>query len=112
MNLTREKALTLFREMWSDMQKELGDNPSFEQRCNYKYKWASEKFPYEYVRHNCFLCEYVKYNKDIGSCKRCPIDWGHDGIYDNACEKMCNPGVDWRYSPISEILALPEREDV
>ena len=111
MDLTREKALTLFREMWSDMRNELGDNPDYDQRIDYKYKWVNEKFPREYVKHDCFLCEYVK-RKDMDSCKRCPIDWGHDGIYDNACEKLCGPGVDWRKSPISEILALPEREDV
>ena len=109
MDLTREDALALFRMMWTDMQNELGDNPDYDQRIDYKEKWVNEKFPYKRVRHYCFLCEYVKF-KDIGSCKRCPIDWGHDGIYDNACEKLCGPGVDWRKSPISEVLALPERK--
>ena len=109
MDLTREKALTLFREMWSDMRNELGDNPDYDQRIDFKEKWVKEKFPYKRVRHYCFLCEYVK-RKDMDSCKRCPIDWGKDGIYENACEKLCEPGVDWRKSPISEILALPERK--
>lgn len=109
MNLTREDALTLFREMWSDMRNELGDNPNIYQRLGFKEKRVNEKFPYKRVRYDCFLCEYVK-RKDMDSCKRCPIDWGHDGIYDNACEKLCEPGVDWRVSPISEVLALPERK--
>lgn len=109
MDLTRKEALTLFREMWSDMRNELGDNPNIYQRLDFKEKWVNEKFPYRRVRHDCFLCEYVR-RKDMDSCKRCPIDWGHDGIYDNACEKLCEPGVDWRRSPISEILALPERK--
>ena len=111
MDLTREDALALFRMMWTDMQNELGDNPDYDQRCDYKEKWVNAKLPNRDVIHNCFLCEYVK-RKDMDACKRCPIDWGHDGIYDNACEKLCEPGVDWRKSPISEILALPEREDV
>ena len=111
MDLTREKALTLFREMWTDMQNELGDNPNYDERCDYKEMWINAKFPHRRVKNDCFLCEYANY-KDMISCKRCPIDWGHDGIYDNACEKLINPGVDWRHSPISKILALPEREDV
>lgn len=109
MDLTREDALVFFRMMWSDMQAEFGDYPNIYQRIDYKEKWINAKFPYRRVKNDCFLCEYVK-RKDMDSCKRCPIDWGHDGIYDNACEKWLNPGVDWRRSPISEILALPERK--
>ena len=107
MDLTREEALTLFRMMWTDMQDELGDNPDYDQRCDYKEKWINAKFPCRHVENDCFLCEYVKF-KDICSCKRCPIDWGA-----TTCQKYYIRGsVDWRYSPISEILALPEREDV
>ena len=109
MDLTREDALVFFRMMWTDMQDELGDNPEFDQRCDYKEKWINAKFPHRRVENDCFLCEYVNY-KDMDSCKRCPIDWGGDGLHENVCEKMWGPGVDWRKSPISEILALPERK--
>lgn len=53
------------------------------------------------VYNSCYLCEYIdqtgKYCDD-----NCPIDWGKNGW----C--MCGE-VDYRYSPISKILALPER---
>ena len=110
MDLTREDALALFRMMWSDMQDELGDYPDIYQRIDYKEKWINAKFPHRYVRHDCFLCEYVNKRKDMDSCKRCPINWGGDGLHENVCEKMREPGADWRRSPISEILALPERK--
>ena len=105
MDLTREEALKLHREMWSDMQKKLGDNPSHDQRVDYKEKWVNEKFPHERVRHDCFLCEYVA-NYERGLCDRCPIDWGEYGCQKHPFIK----GVDWRYSRIRRILALPERK--
>ena len=111
MELTREDALTLFRMMWSDMQEKFGDNPTFEQRIEYKEWWCRKKFPNERVLKDCFLCAYTK-GTDVVSCGRCPVDWGKDGRYKNSCEKWEDSGVDWRKSPISEILALPEREDV
>lgn len=109
MDLTRERALRLHREMWSDMQKEFGDCPTYGERRDFKRKWAGERFPKEIVSANCFLCEYAK---DKPGCSLCPVNWGRDGEGGNCCEKVISTGVDWRRSPISEILALPEREDV
>ena len=116
--LTREEALRLHREMWADMQKELGDCPSAEDRRIYKKKWVKEH-GYMSVISNCFLCEYVV-NKPrdrygVDSCTFCPIDWSPlcvDGF--DFCTSMyrfeCREGFAvYTNAPISEILALPER---
>ena len=106
MDLTREEALKLHRQMWSDMQKELGDCPEYGDRMLFKSKWCEERFPKEEVNAECFLCEYAVHK--AGDCRGCPINWGAA-----TCQKYyIESGVDWRYSPISEILALPEREGV
>ena len=47
MDLSREDALVLFRMMWTDMQNELGDNPDYCERCDFKEKWVNERFPYK-----------------------------------------------------------------
>ncbi len=112
--LTREKAIKLHRKMWKDMQSELGDNPDYDERIAFKKKWVREHFPNERVRSNCFLCEYTKYNDPLFhmgyGCDACPIAWN------SSIHPECNPGawavddgnkVDYRYSPISVILALP-----
>lgn len=105
MKLTREEALKLHRQMWTDMQTALGDNPSLKERCEFKIRWCEAHFPNEEIGCHCFLCEYVSknYNDD---CDYCPIKW--DDNYDNDC--CAYDGVTYGYSPISEILALPERE--
>ena len=110
MKLTKEKALELHRQMWTDMQEKLGDNPNRDARCTYKDEWIEEHFPNEDVLNDCFLCEYCanqqfsnRDNFDYGCCK-CPIDWPNgrceDGIYST-----------WYNMPISELLALYERDD-
>jgi len=110
-NLTREKALELHRQMWSDMQKDLGDEPSGKQRFDYKRRWIKNHFPelvdkdddYEIIRNNCFLCEYA--DEDYSDCE-CLIDWPC-----GRCEDSYYEAGDWRYMPISKLLALPEREE-
>ena len=105
MKLTREEALRLHRQMWMDMQTALGDNPSLFDRTEYKIKWCEEHFPAEEIDNHCFLCEYVHKNY-CDDCDCCPIKW--DDNYDDDCCGL--GGVNYGYSPISEILALPERE--
>ena len=104
MDLTREQALELHREMWTDMQEELGDCPEFCDRMRYKSRWCKKRFPKEEVSADCFLCEYAL--QTAPNCSGCPINWGA------ATCQMCyvKGAVDWRYSPISKILALPERK--
>lgn len=113
--LTREEAIRLHREMWTDMQAELGDDPSYLERVAFKKKWVVEHFPNEHVHSNCFLCEYAQSvtGDSCTRCRSCPIAWN------SIILPKCGPcgwvfwecdTVDYRYSPISAILALPERE--
>ena len=105
MKLTREEALKYHRQMWTDMQTAIGDNPSLFDRIEYKIKWCEEHFPAEEINNHCFLCEYVHKNY-CDDCDYCPIKW--DDNYDDDCCGL--GGVNYGYSPISVILALPERE--
>ena len=98
MKLTKEDALNLHRQMWSDMQKALGDNPKDYERTQFKEKWCAKHFPDENIFNSCFLCEYV--NNNNVSC--CLIDWPY---------RTCATHSYYYNAPISEILALPERKE-
>ena len=103
-NLTRERALELHRQMWSDMQRDLGDCPDGGQRVEYKIEWCDIHFPGERIENHCFLCEYDK-SSALDNCNSCPIRWPYEADCDIA---YC---TNYRYyytAPISEILALPE----
>lgn len=111
MELTREKALELHRQMWTDMMEALGDNPSRPMRNSYKRHWLRKHFPelvndddYEIIRHNCFLCEYA--DASYGACE-CLIAWPCGRCEDGDEDE---DERDWSYMPISKLLALPERE--
>jgi len=113
MELTREGALRLHREMWSDMLKALGDKAvgdgtDIQRRSRFKTKWLKEHFGNDYsIWNDCFLCEYVANTSAFGvECSRCPINWGDN---DSMCPCEGKATV-WHESPISEILALPERK--
>lgn len=116
--LSREEALRLHREMWTDMQNELGDNAGFYSRFEFKKKWCL-KHQYYYVANHCFLCEYTRQN-NIGSvnCNKCPIDWselgeGHFKNYSYCTNTPNEPHLEiWQEASISAILTLPEREIV
>lgn len=58
MKLTLEESLKLHREMWSDMQRELGDCPEGFNREEFKINWCRERFPKQLIACNCFLCEF------------------------------------------------------
>lgn len=107
MKLTKEQALELHRQMWTDMQNELGDTPSEYDREDFKREWCKDHFPSEYILSYCFLCEYDDQFKDR-FCGHCPIDWSNGGEDEDSC-------IGWHFtyykSPISDILALPVRED-
>ena len=109
MTLTKEQALEYHRWMWYDMREDLGDCPGYSDRMIYKHKWCREKFPREDILVDCCLCEYAFQTK--GNCRGCPIDWGGSGVY---CQRPFDAegGIDWRTSAISEILALPEKEEI
>lgn len=108
MDLTREQALKLHREMWSDMQKKLGDNPSEASRIYFKEEWCKEHFPDEKILAHCFLCESTIDESGEASCNRCPILWGSEKrMTTYYCSDREN---DYTSVPISQILALPERK--
>lgn len=134
MRLTRKKAVELHREMWTAMQEAPGNKNGID-RMNFKYRWLNVN-GYIGIKNDCFLCAYAKQvavkkgvydiDTDSGFCQFCPIDWRteeerdkHSCEYitegkDFACQscrrtKGCAGKIDWRDTPISEILALPER---
>ena len=122
MDLTREEALKLHRQMWSDMQNDSGNNPTVAHRHMYKDVWCEKHKPRDVVYNDCFLCDYVKHTmrkKGVLAfslqCKFCPIAWPTDT---GKCwsNRMADGTRIWNeyylIAPISEILALPEREDV
>lgn len=126
MDLTREQALKLHREMWGDMQKELGDEPSELKRFHFKYDWLKkygyvDKYGVPNIMDNCFLCEFAldkQYEDNFSHmrCNYCPIDWSEltDPSSDRHgfCIYINNTGYEvWQVAPISKILALPEREE-
>ena len=117
--ITREEALRLHREMWTDMQKELGDNPTPKQRFAFKKVWL-DAHGYSDVNCFCFLCEYAGYDGVIGRCNKCPIDWSYLEFsnYFNKKSGTCtgkyvknSKEEIYLCATISEILALPERSE-
>ena len=110
MILTREEALSYHRQMWSDMQRDLGNDPSVLQREKYKRQFCEKYFPKQNIRDNCFLCEYVE-TMTFGqgyfgvNCDYCPIKWDFNVCFDGGSVKKS-----YRNMPISELLALPERD--
>ena len=107
MFLPKEKALELHREMWSAMQKKLGDCPSAIKRELFKEEWCYKHFPNTYILNCCFLCEYA-----MDGCKDCPIDWSSlsTNQIDRCYAKYKGDAAIFLTAPISEILALPERK--
>lgn len=105
MNLTKEEAVRLFHEQWTDMQTELGDCPSPYARAQFKNIWCNRYFPGESIESNCFLCEYAR--QFVHMCSHCPIKWPLDD-----CGALSEyGGVHFMFNSISEILALPVREE-
>ena len=108
MELTRGQALELHRKMWRDMQKKLGDNPSFIARLRFKDEWWEEN-GFVNVDTNCFLCEYsIQHKTDRRFCS-CLIDW-KPLTGTSYCMNGKDNSSDYRDAPISKILELPERE--
>lgn len=110
--LTDAEILCLHKWMWSDMQKELGDNPSTDERKGYKYRWCKEHdIP---IWNNCFLCENAG-EKRFGNpnCSRCLVLWPDDFCcYDrnSGSRDEYNANSYYLNAPISDILNLPTRE--
>lgn len=109
--LTRERALELHRKMWTDMQTELGDNPSPIARFEFKRDWCKEH-GFEDVDCSCFLCEYSEQN-GLWCGGECLIDWSSladdPSDFTRCTDEYIDGGDIYKVAPISEILALPER---
>lgn len=99
--LTREEALRKHREMWTAMREELGNNPGKWERIRFKIDWC-EQHEEDKIYCHCYLCQYV--NERGLSCDDCPIIW------DNEVSSCSMAYVSYKFAPISEILALPERK--
>lgn len=100
MKLTKEQAIKLHKQMWTDMMNSLGDNPTKEERTLYKEKWCKINFPNYNIHVNCFLCEYIHSSSTL-TCDDCPIIWP---------KYWCKYNNYYLTAPISEIIALPERK--
>lgn len=97
--LTKEEALRKHREMWTAMQKALGNKPTAIDRLHFKQDWCKAHGDADITAH-CYLCQYV--DERGLNCDDCPIDWNG--------QTTCFGDVHYKRSPISEILALPERK--
>lgn len=102
--LTKARAIELFRQQWTDMRDRIGENPSSRERELFKDMWIDEHFPGETVDCGCFLCEYDMQQENGDECDFCPIEWPGGGC-------VTVEGISCHISPISEILALPERKE-
>lgn len=73
--LTRKEAIRKHREMWNWIADaiENDEHPEFTHLKQYAslYVEQHEKYP---IRADCYLCEYVYYQRDKG-CKHCPLCW-------------------------------------
>lgn len=113
MYLTKEKALEEHRKMWKAMKEELGNCPDWGARYDFKDDWCKRNFKYEDIEANCFLCEYArnKFNDEgygvTNMCDYCPVDW--EGVKTSSgCYCYSGGGVNYRFSPIDDILNLKE----
>lgn len=114
--LTADEAYAKHIEMWTAMQKELGDNPRHSDREQFKEEWCREHGE-DYIDNYCYLCQYDDEqfgNSRTGNCgdcgDRCLVDWGEVYVSARRYTGCCSGMTRYAISPISEILALPRRE--
>jgi hypothetical protein len=108
---TKKVAIELHKKMWTDMQKKLGDTPGLYVREGFKRDWCRNHIEGR-VNNHCFLCEYTTNENGFVECHRCPVIWPCEAN-GTMLKYFCEPGhLGFGYTnmPISEILALPERE--
>ena len=112
--LTSEEAIQGTISMWSDMLRDLGENPSEKQRFVYKLHWLTEHGysfvgPFRMPENECFLCERARivWMDVIGlscKCSCCPIEWPGKEVIDSYEPKCVGHEVDYRKAPLSDIL--------
>ena len=109
--LTDAEILCMHKWMWTDMQKELGNNPGPKERMEFKFDWCYKHRVL--IKHNCFLCEHAREGSIFCiNCTKCLVVWP-DGVC-NSNQDGTIPESDSYYlnAPISDILNLPTREFV
>lgn len=103
--LTDAEILCLHKWMWSDMKRELGDNPRPTDRTYYKRIWCTEHKLN--IPHNCFLClNAERYDPKLGvkqECDQCLVKWPAEKCYSDYF---------FLFKRIGDILNLPTREFV
>lgn len=112
--LTSESAIQSTIYMWTDMQRDLGENPDARERCVYKWHWLidhgySTVGPFRIPENECFLCERARlvWLDIIGltsKCSCCPIDWPEKEVADEFEPKCVGHEVDYLKAPLSDIL--------
>lgn len=101
-----ESAISMWREMISEMKRELGNNPTISQRYRFENQWMKSKAPIEFRSNNNtgVLCRYVAMNHQ--GCEKCPIFWGFNDLdYDASCMK----DDIYELMTLNDVLNLPAK---
>ena len=83
-----ESAISIWRDMISEMKTELGNNPTISQRYRFENQWMKTKAPkgFRTKLDRGVLCRYIEM-KNL-PCEKCPIFWGFADLdYDATCMK-------------------------
>lgn len=102
MELTREEAIRLHRELWGW----LAENPM-------KQKTDYPKFKTERVRNDCYLCEFAG-----SQCAKCPVEWPKIHYSASPCLCVASYYDKWDHAKLPEersrlaalIRDLPEKK--
>jgi hypothetical protein len=109
--LTKEMAVQLHREMWQFIKDYI------EVSCVNDRVWSRTKAKMKFVDSHgfsdvasyCFACEYGKQQSGEERCNSCPFDWGDNTAEYCYCETAGN--IDWRTSPIDDIINVKVRDN-
>jgi hypothetical protein len=101
-----ESAISMWREMISEMKMELGNNPTLSQRYRFENQWMKTKAPRRFrTKLNIgVLCRYTEI-KGL-PCEKCPIFWGFANLdYDATCLK----DDIYAHMTLDEVLNIPAK---
>lgn len=101
-----ESAISIWREMISEMKVELGNNPTISQRYRFENQWMKTKAPkgFRITLDRGVLCRYLEM-KDL-QCEKCPIFWGFADLdYDATCIK----NNVYAHMTLDEVLNIPAK---
>lgn len=101
-----ESAISIWREMISEMKMELGNNPTISQRYRFENVWMKTKAPdgFRTELNRGVLCRYIEM-KNL-PCEKCPIFWGFADLdYDATCMK----DDIYAHMTLDEVLNIPAK---